>query len=334
MKLGIFSVLYNDKPLEEVAKYVSSLGYEMVELAAWKSSTHLDIDRVIQDKRYVKALTETLADNNLEISAISNHLEGQLVLGALDETTDEWSPSPGSDEKIKYGMERLKRTAQAANELGVRVVAGFSGSNVWEKWYSWPPGNEKKYEQAWEIFAERFNDILNTFATYGVRFAMEVHPTEIAYNIETAARAVEVLGNRKEFGFNFDPSHLVWQLIDPVLFIHEFGDRIYHAHAKDSEIVKEAVARSGVIPNGAWVRRGRGFRFRVPGWGDVNWRRVLTALLEVGYDFVLSFEHEDPVVSREDGCRKNIEFLRPLIINEPLREWGVWWKKEEAQVNA
>ncbi|HWY93407.1 MAG TPA: TIM barrel protein, partial [Chthoniobacterales bacterium] len=187
MKLGIFSVLYNDKPLEEVAKYVSSLGYEMVELAAWKSSAHLDIDRVIEDKRYVKALTETLADNNLQISAISNHLEGQLILGALDETTDEWSPSPGSDEKIKYGMERLKRTAQAANELGVRVVAGFSGSNVWEKWYSWPPGNEKKYEQAWEIFAERFNDILNTFATYGVRFAMEVHPTEIAYNIETAA---------------------------------------------------------------------------------------------------------------------------------------------------
>jgi sugar phosphate isomerase/epimerase len=189
-------------------------------------------------------------------------------------------------------------------------------------------------EQGWEIFAERFNEILNTFATYGVRFAMEVHPTEIAYNIETAARAVEVLGYRKEFGFNFDPSHFVWQLIDPVVFIHEFGDRIYHAHAKDSEIVKEAVGRSGVIPNGQWARRGRGFRFRVPGWGDVNWRRVMTALLEVGYDFVLSYEHEDPMMSREDGCKKNIEFLRPLVIDQPLREWGVWWKKEKSEISA
>jgi sugar phosphate isomerase/epimerase len=333
MKLGIFSVLYNDKPLEEVAPYFSSLGYEAVELAAWKSSAHLDIDRTIEDKGYAKALIELLKHHNLEISAISNHLEGQLVLGSLDETTDEWSPSPKPDDKIKYAISRLKRTAQSANELGVRTVVGFSGSNVWDKWYSWPPGNEKKYEQGWDIFAERFNEILNTFSTYGVRFAMEVHPTEIAYNIETAARAVEALGNRKEFGFNFDPSHLVWQLIDPVLFIHEFGDRIYHAHAKDSEIVKEAVGRSGVIPNGAWVRRGRGFRFRVPGWGDVNWRRVITALLEVGYDFVLSYEHEDPVMSREDGCKKNIEYLRPLLINEPLREWGVWWKKENAEMN-
>jgi sugar phosphate isomerase/epimerase len=328
MKLGVFSVLYNDKPLDEVAKYFSALGYESIELAAWKASSHLDIEQAASDKAYRETLLETLRRNNLEISALSNHLDGQLVLGAHDETTDDLSPSPHAADKIRYGMDRLKLTAQAADALGVRTVCGFCGSNVWGSWYSWPPGNEKKYAQAWEIFAERFNDILDTYKTYGIRFALEVHPTEIAYNIETAADAIKALDGRREFGFNFDPSHLVWQLIDPVLFIHEFGDRIYHAHAKDSEINKEGVARSGVIPNGAWMRRGRGFRFRVPGWGDVNWRRIMTALLEVGYDEFLSYEHEDPVMSREDGCEKNIQYLKPLVIREPLRDWGVWWKKD------
>jgi len=115
----------------------------------------------------------------------------------------------------------------------------------------------------------------------------------------------------------------VWQLIDPVIFIKKFGARIYHAHAKDAELQEDEVARSGVIPTGSWIRPGRGFRFRVPRWGNVEWRRVITALVSVGYDYVLSFEHEDPIMSREDGCEKAMDYLRPLMIKKLLEQ--VWW---------
>jgi len=321
MKLGMYTTLFGDKPLDEVARYAAELGYQALELPAWKGNTHLCIDDVLQGG--AAKVKRVLDPYGLEISAINNALEGQLVLGPLDRTTDCWSPSERAEEKVKYGTERMIKTAQAASELGVPVVTGFVGSHVWDKWYIFPPANEEEYERGWLLFAERWGKILDEFARYGVKFALEVHPTEIAYNIETAERAVEALGGRPEFGFNFDPSHLVWQLIDPVVFIKRLGKRIYHAHAKDGELQRDEVGRSGVIPTGGWLRMDRGFRFRVPGWGDVDWRRVITALASVGYDYVLSFEHEDPVMSAEDGAEKAIDFLKPLIIRKALRQ--VWW---------
>jgi len=328
MKLGVFTVLFNEKPLEEVAKYVAGLGYDTVELAAWRASNHLDIDKVLADKSYRASLLSMLKGYNLEISAISNHLDGQMILGPLDWTTDAWSPVKDPAEKVKWAIQRMKDTARAAAALEVPVVVGFTGSQVWGHWYSFPEENLKAYEDAWKVFAERWHPILDVFKQEGVKFALEVHPTEIAYNIETAGDCLKAIDNRVEFGFNYDPSHFVWQMIDPVIFIKKFGDRLYHAHAKDSELQEDEVARSGVIPNGPWARPDRGFRFRVPGWGNTNWRRIMTALLSVGYDYVLSYEHEDPVMSREDGCEKNIEFLKPLIIKSPLKDWGKWWKQE------
>ena len=224
---------------------------------------------------------------------------------------------------MKYGTERMKKTAEAAAALDVSVVNGFIGAPNWGAWYIWPAAYEKIFEEGFELFAERWGEIFDVFAANGIKFAHEVHPQEQAYNIETAEQAVKAINGKKEFGFNFDPSHLLWQGIDPVAYIKRLGDRIYHAHAKDAELVKENVPVSGTIPTGAWRRPGRGFRFRVVGWGDVDWKRVMTALLEVGYDYVLSYEHEDPVMSREDGCEKCIAFLKPLVIKAPLEK--VWW---------
>jgi len=319
MKIGILSVLYDEKPLEDVLKYVSGLGYEAVELAAWKGSHHIDIDQVL--KGGATALKRTVAKYGMSISALSNHLEGQLVLGPLDASTDDWYKGT-PEEKVKYGIERMKKTAEAAAALDVPVVCGFIGAPNWGSWYIFPPAYEKIYEKGFEIFAERWGGIMDAFAAQGVKFAHEVHPQELAYNVETSEMAIKVI-NKKEFGFNFDPSHLIWQQIDPVVFIKKFGDRIYHSHAKDAELVKENLSISGSIPTGAWRRPTRGFRFRVVGWGDVPWKRVMTALLEVGYDYVLSYEHEDPVMSREDGCEKCIAYLKPLIIKAPLEK--VWW---------
>ena len=321
MKIGIFTALFGEWPLQQVARYVSGLGYEAVELPVWAGNKHLSLEAVLAGKgREVK---KVLADHGLTISAISHGVAGQLSLGPLDSSTDVWAPGMSPEQKVAYAVEQLKASARAASELEVPVVTALIGSHVWDKWYIFPPANEKLYEEGFLLFAERWNPILDEYKKYGVKFGLEVHPTGIAYNIETAQQALKALGNRPEFGFNFDPSHLVWQLIDPVVFIKTFGPRIFHCHAKDGELQEDEVRRSGVIPTGAWTRPDRGFRFRVPGWGQVNWRRVMTALVSVGYDYVLSFEHEDPVMSPEDGAEKAIDYLRPLVIRKPLTR--VWW---------
>lgn len=320
MKIGVFTALFNDWPLEKVLKYVSGLGYEAVEIATWKGSNHIDMDKIL--KGGATEYKKMIEKYGLFISGLSNHLEGQLVLGPLDSSTDDWYKGT-PEEKVKFGTERLKKTAEAAAALDVPVVNGFFGAPKWGAWYIFPPAHEKIYEEGFEILAERCGPILDFYAAHGIKFAHEVHPQEQTYNIETAEQAIKALNGKKEFGFNFDPSHLVWQGIDPVIFIKRFRDRIYHAHAKDAELVKENLPVSGRLPTGSWGRPGRGFRFRVVGWGDVEWKRVMTALLEVGYDYVLSYEHEDPVMSGEDGCEKCIAFLKPLIIKAPLKQ--VWW---------
>jgi len=320
LKIGILTVLFNELDLQKVLKYVSGLGYEAVEIAAWRGSNHIDIDRIL--KGGATQYKKTIEKSGLIISGLSNHLEAQLILGPLDASTDDWCKGT-PEEKVKYGTECMKKTVEAAAALDVPVVNGFVGAPNWGAWYIFPPAYEKMYETGFELFAERWGPILDIFASHGIKFAHEVHPQEQAYNIETSEQAIKAVNGKKEFGFNFDPSHLVWQGIDPVVFIKKFGDRIYHMHAKDAELVKENLSLSGSIPTGAWRRPTRGFRFRVVGWGDVPWKRVMTALLEVGYDYVMSYEHEDPVMSREDGCEKCIAFLKPLIIKAPLEK--VWW---------
>ena len=219
MKIGLMTALYDDKPLEWVAQYASSLGYETLELPAWEGSAHFDTPKALMDASYRQGVKDTLARHGLELSALATHLTGQLVLPQPDEGLDAWSPTPDKEGMVRYAVVRMKDYARVAAEMDLPVVTGFVGSTVWGNWYIFPPANEQIYERGWELFARRWNDILDTFKEYGVKFALEVHPTEIAYNIETAQEAINRLGGREEFGFNFDPSHLLWQLIDPVIFI-------------------------------------------------------------------------------------------------------------------
>ena len=324
MKIGLLTVVFNDKPLEEVAEYASGLGYEMFELAAWRGSNHFDTDRAAGDPAYGRELKKMLSSHGIEVSALANHLSSQFVLPFSDSSLDEWAGTSDKEEMVRLGTEHIIRTAEVASDLEIPVVTGFFGSTVWESWYIWPPQRLDIYEKGWDLFVERWNPILDRFKELGVKFAHEVHPTEIAYNVHTAREAIKRL-DRDDWGFNFDPSHLVWQMIDPVVFIKEFGDRILHVHAKDWELQKDILHIDGVLGTGSWQRKDRAARYRVPGWGDVEWRRVITALLEVGYDYVLSFEHEDPVMSEEDGCEQAIKFLEPLIIKKPLVPGQAWW---------
>jgi sugar phosphate isomerase/epimerase len=172
-------------------------------------------------------------------------------------------------------------------------------------------------EDGFRQFAERWNPILDVFAESGVRFGLEVHPTEIAFDLVTARRALDAIGNREEFGFNFDPSHLLWQGIDPVEFIREFPSRIYHMHVKDAIVTLNG--RTGVL--GSHLNFGdprRGWDFRSPGRGGVNFEEIIRALNQIGYDGPLSVEWEDSGMDREHGAREACEFLRKLDF-EPSR---------------
>jgi sugar phosphate isomerase/epimerase len=310
MKIGMFTANYMDRDLETVFKMMSKLGYEAAELPAFQGNGHLDVDEVLKAGG-AKKIRDLAKRYDITISALSNHTEGQLVLGPHTKDTDFlFKGTPA--EKIKFGMDRMKKTARAAAALEVPVVCGFIGCERFSRWFPWP------YPEGWEEmgkdFVERWGEILDVFEKEGVKFAHEPHPNEYVYNVETAHRSVELMGGRKEWGFNLDPANIILQAIDPVIFVQELGEHIHHVHAKDGEIVEHNVRRSGIQPTGKWNRIDRGFRFRIPGWGSVPWKRLFTELRLVDYDYVVSYEHEDVVMSREDGMEKTIEFLRPLII--------------------
>ncbi|MCH8333488.1 sugar phosphate isomerase/epimerase, partial [Candidatus Sumerlaeota bacterium] len=198
---------------------------------------------------------------------------------------------------------------RAAKNLGVDVVCGFTGSSIWHLVYSFPPVPPKMIDAGFENFAQLWNPILDVFEECGVRFALEVHPTEIAFDIVTAKRALEAIGGRKSFGFNFDPSHLIWQGMDPVKFIEEFPDRIYHVHMKDASTTLDG--RTGILSSHLdFGAPSRGWDFRSVGRGDVNFEEIIRALNRIGYGGPLSVEWEDSGMDREHGAIESCEFVR------------------------
>jgi len=319
MKIGIVLTVFNNMSLHQALARTAELGYEAVEISVEKYGGQLSLEELAKDHT-ARSLRKTVSDHGLFISALGNHAEGHLVLGSHGADTDLFFHGT-PEEKTQYGIERMKLTAQIASELEVPVVCGFCGCEDFSRWFPWPDPNA--WEKMAENFVERWNDVLDVFSRYGVKFAHECHPNQYAYNIETAEYTVKLLGNRQEWGFNLDPANLMLAGVDPVLFVQILGDRIYHVHAKDGELVPHNALRSGLLAHGDWNRIDRGFRFRIPGWGDIPWKKLLTELRLVNYDYVCAVEHEDPTMSREDGVTKSIDFLRPLIIRKPSE--GRWW---------
>jgi sugar phosphate isomerase/epimerase len=203
----------------------------------------------------------------------------------------------------------MKDVARAAAQLGVPVVTGFTGSSIWHLLYSFPPNDFSAIERGYEEFAERWGPIIDVFDAEGVKFALEVHPTEIAYDFPTTRKALAALDNREGFGINLDPSHFIPQLIDPAAFAAEFGDRIYHVHVKDS--VRRLDGRRSIL--GSHLNFGeddRGWDFVSPGHGDVDFEALLRALNRIGYEGPLSIEWEDSGMDREYGARDALAFVR------------------------
>ncbi len=306
----LFTGQWADLPLETICQKASQWGYDGIELPCW--GDHFNVQKALTDDGYCRGRHDLLAKYGLKCWAISNHLTGQLVLDVLDARTDDWAPAEvrgNSAKKQAWAVQEMKDTARAAARLGVKVVNGFTGSSIWHLLYSFPPVSDAMIADGFKLLAERWNPILDVFKEVGVRFALEVHPTEIAFDLYSAQTALEALGHRPEFGFNFDPSHLLWQFVDPVAFIRSFPDRIYHVHVKDASRTLDG--KTGIL--GSHLNFGdprRGWDFRSPGRGQVDFEEIARALNTIGYQGPLSVEWEDPGMDREYGAAEAAQFVK------------------------
>ena len=309
----LFTGQWADLPLTELAKKASGWGYDGLELACW--GDHFDPAKGATDSAYCEQQKNILKEYNLSVYSISHHLAGQLVCDLNnDARSDVFAPSDcaGDPEKKRaWAVETMKQTAIAAKNMGLKVVNGFTGSSIWHLIYSFPPVSEKQIEDGFKYFSDMWNPILDVFDENGVKFALEVHPTEIAFDIITAERALEAIGRREAFGFNFDPSHLLWQGVDPVKFIKTFPDRIYHVHMKDAMVTLDGT--SGILSSYLdFGQPGRGWDFRSLGRGEVDFEEIIRALNEIGYDGPLSVEWEDAAMDREAGAQEAVNFVKEI----------------------
>ncbi|HEY3505314.1 MAG TPA: sugar phosphate isomerase/epimerase family protein [Actinocatenispora sp.] len=318
--ITLFTGQWADLPFVEVCKLASGWGYDGLEIACW--GDHFEVDKALADPSYVEGRKRILADHGLSVYAISNHLVGQAVCDfPIDERHKAIVPpavwGDGDAEGVRQrAAERMKDTARAAAALGVSTVVGFTGSSIWYTLAMFPPTPDEMIERGYQDFAERWNPILDVFDAEGVRFAHEVHPTEIAYDYWTTAKTLEAIDHRPAFGLNFDPSHFIWQDLDPVGFLWDYQDRIYHVDCKESK--KQFNGRNTRLGSHLpWGDPRRGWDFVSTGHGDVPWESCFRTLNAIKYDGPISIEWEDAGMDRLTGAPEALAFIRKLAAIEP-----------------
>lgn len=308
----LFTGQWADLPLAELAPLAAGWGFDGLELACW--GDHFEVDRAIADDGYCDEKRAFLDQHGLGCWAVGAHLVGQAVCDPIDARHRAILPPDvygdgDADGVRERAAERMKDTARAAAKLGVTQVNGFTGSGVWHQLYSFPPNDFAEIERGYQAFAEAWNPILDVFEQEGVRFGLEVHPTEIAYDFVTTERTLAAIDGRESFGINLDPSHFVHQFLDPAAFAIEFADRIYHVHVKDAKRRLDG-RRSILASHLNFGDERRGWDFVSPGHGDVDFEELVRALNRIGYTGPLSIEWEDSGMDREYGAQDALAFVR------------------------
>ena len=308
----LFTGQWADLPLETLAQKVSGWGFDGLELACW--GDHFEVRRALGEPDYIASRKAILDRYGLKCFAISNHLVGQAVCDPIDARHKEIVPEhvwgDGTPEGVRWrAAQEMMDTARAAAKFGVTQVNGFTGSPIWHMLYSFPPNDFGAIERGYYEFAERWHPIIDVFDQEGVKFGLEVHPTEIAYDFVTTRKALDAMSNRPGFGINFDPSHFAHQFLDSAAFVTEFADRIYHVHVKDSKRYLDG--RRSIL--GSHLNFGdarRGWDFVSPGHGDVDFETLFRALNRIGYTGPLSIEWEDSGMDRDWGAPDALAFVR------------------------
>ena len=321
-----------DLTFDVLCQKAKAFGYDGVEIPCW--GDHFEVTKAVKDRDYCAGRHQILAKHGLRTWSISNHLAGQAVCDQIDERHKSILPphiwGDGKPEGVRRrAAEEMIKTAHAAKNLGVKIVNGFTGSSIWPYLYSFPPVPPEWIDKGFEDLNKRWIPILNEFKKVGVKFALEVHPTEIAFDIASAERTLEALDNHPAFGFNYDPSHLGYQGVDYVKFIRRFGDRIFHVHMKD---VWWGHGDGSVGVFGGHVNFGdarRYWDFRSLGHGDINFEEIIVALNDVNYQGPLSVEWEDSRMDREHGAKEACAFVRKIDFKPSARAFDASFDKKE-----
>jgi len=311
----LFTAQWADVPLDPLAGSAASWGYDGLELVC--AGDHLDVDRAAEKDGYVRERRNQLQKHDLDVWAVGQHFVGQAVSDRVDERHQELLPDrvwgDGDPEGVtRRAIEEMKRTAAAASAFGVDVVTGFTGSPVWHLLYAFPPTPQSMVDEGYETFADQWTPILDVFEEEGVQFALEVHPTEIAFDLSTAERALDALGGHAAFGFNYDPSHFGYQGVDYLGFLDQCADRIDHVHMKDVGWADEPQAAGvfgGHLPFG---HEDRYWDFRSIGRGKIDFEEIIRRLNRMGYDGPLSIEWEDSGMDRRHGAKEALGEVRAV----------------------
>lgn len=309
--ITITSGQFGDLSFEELCRLVSSIGYDGIEVAC---HAHLDVHKVVEDDGYVRQFQETLERYGLRVWALGAHLIGQCVGDRWDPRLDNFAPASckGDPEAIRtWAIEEMKTVAHAAKRLGVQVVTCFLGSPIWAYWYSFPQTPPAMVNEGFARIKELWTPIFDVYDQCGVKLALEVHPTEIAFDYYSTLRLMEELDWRPTLGLNFDPSHLLWQGVDPAIFLRDFAKRIYHVHMKDVKLNRDG--RGGIL--GSHIEFGdtrRGWNFVSLGHGNVDFDGIIRELNQMGYEGPLSVEWEDSGMERTFGATEAYEFTKKI----------------------
>jgi len=309
----LFTGQWADLPFESLCKKAKSFGYDGLELACW--GDHFEVEKA--DEAYCEKKRAILQKHGMSVFAIANHLVGQAVCDRIDQRHKSILPAyvwgDGDPEGVRQraALEMIK-TAEAAKRLGVSVVTGFTGSPIWHLNYSFPPVSPDMIIEGYQDFSKRWTPVMNKYAELGIKFALEVHPTEIAFDIASARKTLEAINDHPSFGFNFDPSHFGYQGVDYVKFLYQFSNKIFHVHMKDvgwSVTPTDAGVFGGHTEFGTL---GRYWDFRSLGHGNINFEEIIRALNRISYKGPLSVEWEDSGMEREFGAKEACEFVKSI----------------------
>jgi sugar phosphate isomerase/epimerase len=317
----LFSGNWIDLSLEQLVAQAAEWGYQGLELCCW--GDHFQVQRAVSTEDYGTGIIALLNRHELMAPVLAVHRVSQAICDPIDERHRDLLPDyvwgDGQPEGVQQrAVEELLATARAAQQLGVAVLSGFTGSPIWSYVVGYPGPSPALVADSLRSFVRQWQPILDVCNQCGLKYAFEVHPGQIAFDLYSAERVLDALNGRQEFGFTFDPSHLHWQGVDPVEFIRRFSDRIYHVHIKDVAITLDG--RSGLL--GSYLPQGdprRGWEYRAPGHGGLDWEGIIRALNQAAYDGPLSVEWKDAAMNREQGAEEACRFVKRLDFEPAAR---------------